>query len=73
MSSVDLDSRKSQILLWNQLKGGKIAFISNIFSEVIGTIIQEPPSTHFIFDGPLSNLLKLDQVLVEMQKKGKKT
>lgn len=51
---------------------GKIAFISNIFSEVIGTIIQEPPSTQIIFDGPPNNLLKLDQLIVEMWKRGKK-
>lgn len=49
---------------------GKIAFISNIFSEVIGTIIQEPASTQIIFDRPPNNLLKLDQLIVEMQKKG---
>ena len=72
MSSVDLDSRKSQIHLWNQLKGGKIAFISNILSEVIGTIIQETPSTQITFDKPPNNLLKLDQIIVELQKKGQK-
>lgn len=56
MSSVGLDSRMSQIHLWNQLKEGKIAFISNIFSEEIGTIIQEQASTQITLDRPPDNL-----------------
>lgn len=39
---------------------------------MIGIIVQEPTSTQFIFDGPPNNLLKLDQLIVQMQKKGKK-
>lgn len=49
MFSVGLDSRKSQIHLWNQLKKKQIAFIRNILSEVIGIIIQEPPRTDYFW------------------------
>lgn len=51
---------------------GKIVFISNIFSEVIGTILQGSPSTQIIFDRHPNKPLKLDQLIVEMQRKCKK-
>lgn len=52
MSSVGLDSRKNQIHLWNQLKKKQIAFIRNIFSEVIGITIQESPGTDYFWRTP---------------------
>lgn len=47
---------------------GEIAHVSNIFSELIGTIIQEPPSTQIIFDRSPNNLLKLDQIIGKIEK-----
>lgn len=51
---------------------GEIAFISNTFSELIGTIIQEPPHTQVIFDRSSNHLLILDQLNGKINKTSKK-